>query len=239
MRPPPGGASPACRRVSGWGWRSVWTFQTWRLSGCSKSSLKKKNLLLFSFIYFKIVFIYFWPSCLACGVLIPHQGLNPCPLQWKPGAEPWDHQGSPQTSLLNCTNFKCENVPVDVGKFYTEACTVGGVGGNLREWSAGMLETEPGERRESGGLHGLFQEPEQCREPGKAERKMGTRRMVGAARIPKGARSSVPLCASKLFNMEVYHLRVFFFLAILCGFQDLNSLTRYRTQAPCSGNAES
>ena len=47
---------------------------------------------------------------------------------------------------------------MDVGKFYTEVCTVGGVGGNLREWSAGMLETEPGERRESGGLHGLFRE---------------------------------------------------------------------------------
>ena len=110
---------------------------------------------------------------------------------------------------------------MDVGKFYTEVCTVGGVGGNLREWSAGMLETEPGERRESGGLHGLFQEPEQCREPGKAERKMGTRRMVGAALIPKGARSSLPLFASKLFNMEVYHLRFFFFWPFCVAFRIL------------------
>ena len=129
---------------------------------------------------------------------------------------------------------------MDVGKFYTEVCPVGGVGGNLREWSAGMLETEPGGEE---GVRRLAwplpREPEQCREPGKAERKTGTRRMLGAALIPKGARSSLPLCASKLFNMEVYHLRFFFFLAILCGLQDLSSLTRYRTQAPCSGNAES
>ena len=93
------------------------------------------------------------------------------------------------------------------------------------------------------GVRGLAwplpREPEQCREPGKAERKTGTRRMLGAALIPKGACSSLPLCASKLFNMEVYHLRFFFFLAILCGLQDLSSLTRYQTQAPCSGNAES
>ena len=124
-----------------------------------------------------------------------------------------------------------------MGKFHTEVCTVGGVGGNLREWSAGMLETELGDRRESGGLHGLFQETEQLREPGKAERKTGTRRTLGAALIPKGAPSSVPLCASKFFNMEVYRLG--FFLAILCGLQGLSSLTRYQTHAPCSGNAES
>ena len=99
---------------------------------------------------------------------------------------------------------------MDVGKLHTEVCTVGGVGGNLRESSAGRLETELGDRRESGGLHGLFREMEQLREPGKAERKTGTLRTLGAALISKGAPSSVPLCASKFFNMEVYRLGFFF-----------------------------
>ena len=86
-----------------------------------------------------------------------------------------------------------------------------------------------------GACSGVFQQPEQRREPGKAERKTGTRRTLGAALIPKGARTSLPLCASKLFNMEVYPFEVFFFffnfyfLALLCGLQDLSSPTRDRT----------
>ena len=35
-------------------------------------------------------------SCLmACGVLVPNQGLNPCPLRWRWILKPLDYQGSP------------------------------------------------------------------------------------------------------------------------------------------------
>ena len=31
----------------------------------------------------------------ACGILVPLQGSNPCPLHWKADSQPLDHQGSP------------------------------------------------------------------------------------------------------------------------------------------------
>ena len=29
--------------------------------------------------------LFFLPHCTACGILVPDQGSNICPLQWKPG----------------------------------------------------------------------------------------------------------------------------------------------------------
>ena len=35
----------------------------------------KKNFVFF------LIFFFFWTYPVACGILIPHQGLNPCPQQ--------------------------------------------------------------------------------------------------------------------------------------------------------------
>ena len=43
-------------------------------------------MCLFCIVYFLLVyiFLFFLAMCYAaCGILVPHQGLNPCPLQWK------------------------------------------------------------------------------------------------------------------------------------------------------------
>ena len=36
-----------------------------------------------------------WPCCVDCWILVPHQGMNLCPLHWKHGVLPLDYQGSP------------------------------------------------------------------------------------------------------------------------------------------------
>ena len=44
------------------------------------------------------IFFFFWPCCVACGILVPQPGIAPVPLQWKhlvlttgpPGNSPGD-----------------------------------------------------------------------------------------------------------------------------------------------------
>ena len=55
----------------------------------------------------------------------------------------------------------------------------------------------------------------------------------------QGCSLQPPPLRFQTFQYGGLSFEVFFFLAILCGLQDLSSLTRYQTQAPCSGNAES
>ena len=37
------------------------------------------------YIYFVFIFFLFRQCRMACGILVPDQGWNPCPLQWKCG----------------------------------------------------------------------------------------------------------------------------------------------------------
>ena len=46
-------------------------------------------------------FFFFLLHHVVCGILVPSQGLNPLPLQWKHGVLTMDHQGSPALELLN------------------------------------------------------------------------------------------------------------------------------------------
>ena len=45
-------------------------------------------------------FFFFFLSCIALGILVPHQRRNPRPLQWECRAFTPDHQGSPWPALL-------------------------------------------------------------------------------------------------------------------------------------------
>ena len=42
-----------------------------------------------------------------------------------------------------------------------------------------------------------------------------------------------------VMNTEFWFVCVFFFFAAVCNVQDLSSLTRYQTHAPCTGSTES
>ena len=60
-------------------------------------------------LYFIIyLFIYFWPRCLACGILVPQPGIQPVP----PAVEAWslNHWTArevPSPPLLNVKCFPC------------------------------------------------------------------------------------------------------------------------------------
>ena len=42
-------------------------------------------------------------SCsVACGMLVPQQGLNLSPLHWKADSQPLDQQGNPKLALFCC-----------------------------------------------------------------------------------------------------------------------------------------
>ena len=51
-------------------------------------------------------FIFFFPACMACGISVPQQGLNPGPSSESVESEPLGRQGTP-----GMLNFKREREP--------------------------------------------------------------------------------------------------------------------------------
>ena len=49
-------------------------------------------------------FFFFWPRCVACGVLVPHQGSNLRLLHWECGVLTPDQQGSPRFLMIGYFN---------------------------------------------------------------------------------------------------------------------------------------
>ena len=72
--------------------------------------LLKEGIELKDFFFF-----FFWPCSTACGILVPNQGSNPCPLQWKPRVLTTGPTGKSLNSKifiisynLKCLWFLCE-----------------------------------------------------------------------------------------------------------------------------------
>ena len=56
----------------------------------------------------RIFFFFFLLYHVVCGILVPSQGLNPLPLQWKHGVLTMDRQGSLALELLREFGRKIE-----------------------------------------------------------------------------------------------------------------------------------
>ena len=83
-----------------WWWLFIWLW--WFISpnlDCQCSEIKEYKFSLYlakielvhsrkifkSSGFYSFFFFFFGPHRTACGILVPHQGSNTCPLQWKSG----------------------------------------------------------------------------------------------------------------------------------------------------------
>ena len=53
------------------------------------------------------LFVYLFGHCVACGILVPHQGSNPCLLQWKHSLNYWTAWEAPL-----CLSFASDSFAV-------------------------------------------------------------------------------------------------------------------------------
>ena len=60
-------------------------FPLFKLSTCLILPLPVGHCPPLSMLSFILIFFFFWLHPVACEILVPNQGLNPCPLHWEYG----------------------------------------------------------------------------------------------------------------------------------------------------------
>ena len=62
------------------------------------------------------VFLFLWPYCTACGILVPSPGIKPVPLHWKLGVLTSDCQEVQVGSVLSWEYFESSMRPLHQSK---------------------------------------------------------------------------------------------------------------------------
>ena len=73
------------------------------------------------FLWDLLLFICFWPSCMACEILVPWPGIEPGPRQWECGVLT---TGQPEKSLMGLLIMVTNVILTAESGHMTQTCTI-------------------------------------------------------------------------------------------------------------------